>query len=157
VSGETNLLHEMFALVRGIDRVHSSGQLIVRSGVQLERVLHPVVMTVAELQPIRITELAVAMALDSSTVSRHAARLQQMGLLQRTVDPDDGRASLLTLSAEGRRIHAALMGAWAGILAEQLEAAGSGSADDLAAQLRKVSAALELLAVPGENRSRLEP
>ena len=147
-TGEAELLHEMFALVRGIDRVHSSGQLISRAGVTLERGLHPVVMTVAELAPVRTTELATAMALDSSTVSRHAARLQRLGLLERVVDPDDGRASLLMLSERGRELHAALTGTWSEILAEQLQAAGSGAATDLATQLRKVAAALELIPLP---------
>ena len=88
----------MLALVRGIDRVHSSGALSDRSGVTLERGLHPVVMTIAKLEPVRTTDLAAALALKTSTISRHLARLEQLGLVQRTADPADARASLLTLS-----------------------------------------------------------
>jgi DNA-binding MarR family transcriptional regulator len=147
--GEGRLLDAMLALVRGIDRVHSSGVLVERSGIRLERGLHPVVMTIAKLQPVRTTELASALALKNSTVSRHLARLEQLGLVQRTGDPADARASLLTLSDEGRRLHAVLVGAWEEILSEQLAQAGSADAGALADQLHQVAHALELLPLHG--------
>ena len=149
-AGEARLLDAMLALVRGIDRVHSSGALSDRSGVTLERGLHPVVMTIAKLQPVRTTELASALALKSSTVSRHIARLQRLGLVERTGDPADARASLLTLSDAGRRTHAVLTGAWEEILAEQLALADSGDAGALAEALDKVARAFELLPVPSD-------
>jgi DNA-binding MarR family transcriptional regulator len=149
-AGEAQLLDAMLALVRGIDRVHSSGVLVERSGVTLERGLHPVVMTIAKLEPLRTTELAAALALKSSTVSRHIARLEQLGLVRRTGDPADARASLLTLSDAGRRTHAVLTGAWEEILGEQLALAGSGNAGGLADELDKVARALELLPIPSD-------
>jgi DNA-binding MarR family transcriptional regulator len=149
-AGEARLLDAMLALVRGIDRVHSSGALSDRSGVTLERGLHPVVMTIAKLEPVRTTELAAALALKSSTVSRHIARLERLGLVQRTGDPADARASLLTLSDAGRRTHAVLNEAWEQILAEQLALAGSGDAGALAGELDKVARAFELLPIPSD-------
>jgi DNA-binding MarR family transcriptional regulator len=145
---QSDLLAALLALVRGIDRVHSSGALVDRSGVRLERGLHPVLMTIAKLEPVRTTELAAAMALGRSTVSRHAARLDELGLVQRTLDPDDGRASLLALSAEGRRTLVVLSEAWDEILAEQLDSAGSGEPDALANEIQKLVRALELLPMP---------
>lgn len=153
-AGEAQLLDAMLALVRGIDRVHGSGALSDRSGVKLERGLHPVVMTIAKLEPVRTTELAAALALKSSTVSRHIARLEQLGLVQRTVDPADARASLLTLSDAGHSIHGVLTGAWEEILSEQLALAGSGEAGVLARQLEKVARALELLPLAGDADDR---
>lgn len=50
----------------------------------------------------RISELAGCVNLDASTVSRHVAQLQTLGLVERTGDPDDGRASLLGITTEGR-------------------------------------------------------
>jgi DNA-binding MarR family transcriptional regulator len=147
---QSELLSALLALVRGLDRVHSSGELVKRSGVQLERGLHPVLMTIAALEPIRTTDLATALALKSSTVSRHAARLEQLGLLERTVDPDDGRASLLALSAQGRNALEVLSEAWDQILGEQLELAGSGEPQALAAEIHKLVRALDLLPVPGD-------
>lgn len=145
---QSELLAAIIGLVRGIDHVHSSGALARRSGVRLERGLHPVLMTIGKLEPIRTADLAVALALRSPTVSRHVTRLEEMGLVQRTVDPDDGRASLLQSSAQGRRTLALLGNAWDEILAEQLALVGGGEPDAMAAELQKLVRALELL--PGE-------
>lgn len=153
-AGEAELLDAMLALVRGIDRVHSSGTLSDRSGVILERGLHPVVMTIAKLEPVRTTDLAAALALKSSTISRHIARLEQLGLVQRTADQADARASLLALSDTGRHTHAVLTRAWEEILAEQLALAGSGEAGALARQLDQVTRALELLPLPSDADDR---
>jgi len=54
-------------------------------------------------QPMRVTELAGCMNLDTSTVSRHIAQLDRAGLVVRTPDPDDGRAHRVELSSQGRR------------------------------------------------------
>lgn len=153
-AGEAQLLDAMLALVRGIDRVHSSGALGDRSGVKLDRGLHPVVMTIAKLEPVRTSELAAALALKSSTVSRHIARLEQLGLVKRTGDPADARASLLALSDAGHRTHVVLIGAWGEILAAQLALAGSGEAGVLARQLDKVARAFELLPLQGDTGDR---
>lgn len=51
--------------------------------------------------PIRASELAAAMSADTSTTSRHVARLVEDGLVRREPDPDDGRACLLELTGEG--------------------------------------------------------
>ena len=48
-------------------------------------------------------DLAAECALDPSTVSRAVAALVRAGLVVRTADPDDGRASVLTATETGRR------------------------------------------------------
>ena len=50
----------------------------------------------------RITTLAASTQLDTSTVSRHVTQLEQSGLVERSKDPDDGRAQLIGLTEEGR-------------------------------------------------------
>jgi DNA-binding MarR family transcriptional regulator len=52
--------------------------------------------------PLRLSALAAALDLDASTVSRQVRQLEDRGLLERTSDPDDGRASQVALSEEGR-------------------------------------------------------
>jgi DNA-binding MarR family transcriptional regulator len=47
-------------------------------------------------------ELAARTGLDPSTVSRAAAPLVGLGLVERRADPDDGRVSVLALTAAGR-------------------------------------------------------
>jgi DNA-binding MarR family transcriptional regulator len=51
--------------------------------------------------PLRASDLVVRLGLDKSTVSRQVASLVALGLVDRTADPDDGRAQVLTPSAEG--------------------------------------------------------
>ncbi|GIE20348.1 hypothetical protein Ahu01nite_034500 [Winogradskya humida] len=50
-----------------------------------------------------LKDLAVRCSLDPSTVSRSVAALVRSGLVDRAADPVDGRASVLALSAHGRR------------------------------------------------------
>jgi DNA-binding MarR family transcriptional regulator len=52
--------------------------------------------------PVRLTTLGAVFALDISTVSRQVAALAADGLVERTTDPTDRRANLVTLSARGR-------------------------------------------------------
>jgi DNA-binding MarR family transcriptional regulator len=51
--------------------------------------------------PLRASDLVLRLGLDKSTVSRQVASLVALGLVDRTADPDDGRAQVLTPSAEG--------------------------------------------------------
>ncbi len=51
----------------------------------------------------RLSDLAAKVELDASTVSRQIKQLEDKGLVERAPDPDDGRASLIQLSNEGRR------------------------------------------------------
>jgi DNA-binding MarR family transcriptional regulator len=50
----------------------------------------------------RLTDLARALWLDKSTVTRQVATIEAAGLAVRVPDPSDGRASLVGLSDEGR-------------------------------------------------------
>lgn len=57
--------------------------------------------TISSRGPLRVTELATCSNLDTSTVSRHVAALDRSGLVERTPDPDDGRAQRIQLTAAG--------------------------------------------------------
>lgn len=50
-----------------------------------------------------LKDLAAHNHLDPSTVSRSVAALVKAGLVARSADPDDGRASVLTLTSPGRK------------------------------------------------------
>lgn len=52
--------------------------------------------------PVRMSDLASYACLDLSTVSRHLRGLEEQGLVTRSPDPADGRATLLDLSDSGR-------------------------------------------------------
>lgn len=53
--------------------------------------------------PMRLSALAAMLELDASTVSRHVRHLEDRGLLERTSDPDDGRASMVAVTRRGGR------------------------------------------------------
>jgi DNA-binding MarR family transcriptional regulator len=55
-------------------------------------------------QPLRVSELAKCMDLDSSTVSRHIRNLEDEGYLSRADDPGDRRATRVALTDRGRAI-----------------------------------------------------
>jgi DNA-binding MarR family transcriptional regulator len=59
---------------------------------------------VDRLAPVRMSDLAAHACLDQSTVSRHLRGLEEHGLVTRSPDPDDGRATLLDLSDDGRDV-----------------------------------------------------
>jgi DNA-binding MarR family transcriptional regulator len=58
---------------------------------------------VEELGPMRASDLAAALNLDASTISRQTHKLVDAGLIERTIDPVDGRACLLAVSERGRQ------------------------------------------------------
>jgi DNA-binding MarR family transcriptional regulator len=51
--------------------------------------------------PLRASDLVLRLGLDKSTVSRQIGTLVELGLVDRAADPADGRAQVLTPSAEG--------------------------------------------------------
>lgn len=71
--------------------------------------------------PVRLSELAETVELDLSTVSRQMRDLVAMGLVDKVPDPDDGRASLLSLSDRGRAVLGAVSEARRQALAEVID------------------------------------
>jgi DNA-binding MarR family transcriptional regulator len=53
--------------------------------------------------PARLTDLAEFFGVGKGTMSRQLRQLERLGLVSRTPDPADGRASLLDLTDEGHR------------------------------------------------------
>jgi DNA-binding MarR family transcriptional regulator len=56
-----------------------------------------------EKGPQRVGEIAQALGTDPSTVSRKVTALVDAGLVERRVDPDDGRAHLLAATSAGEQ------------------------------------------------------
>lgn len=99
--------HEAFVRVE-----REIGLLLRRSraiSARLARELHPdldgaaygLLALLQDAGPLRASELVLRLGLDKSTVSRQLASLVDLGLVDRAPDPDDGRAQVLTPSAEG--------------------------------------------------------
>jgi len=93
-TAEDALLSLMMALGRRL-RQKQPGDVIDYSA-------FPILKLLLHQGPMRLSALAQALRLDASTVSRHARQLEDRGLLERTDDPDDGRASRVEVSEAGR-------------------------------------------------------
>jgi DNA-binding MarR family transcriptional regulator len=77
-----------------------------RSAIALDARLEPagylIRATIVTKGSVRARELATAHGMDKATVSRQVRSLHELGLIERTTDPDDARAQLLRPSPEGR-------------------------------------------------------
>ena len=74
----------------------------------VDRRTYPVLSGLSRLGPRSAARLAEEVGIDRSGASRYADRLEAAGLLTRSPDPADGRATLLTLTPEGRATATAL-------------------------------------------------
>jgi DNA-binding MarR family transcriptional regulator len=63
----------------------------------------PMLLRIAEGRPVRASVLVDEFKMDKSAVSRHVQHLEELGLVERTPDPEDGRATLLSVTAEAAR------------------------------------------------------
>lgn len=52
---------------------------------------------------LRLTEIADELRIEAPAVTRKAQQLERLGLIARTQDPEDGRATRLGLTPTGRR------------------------------------------------------
>lgn len=77
------------------------GRLTADLGDGIDAATYPVISGLARLGPTTAAELAAAIGIDRSVVSRHASRLEQAGLVTRGAHPDDRRATVLALSGSG--------------------------------------------------------
>lgn len=97
---------------------------------------------IAACGPVRGSEVGCALQIDKAAVSRYAQHLLDLGLVDREPDPDDGRASLLTVSAEGGRRVDAIDEARRGALAERFSAWSDHDLAHLADVLGRYNATL---------------
>ena len=100
-------LHEAF-----VELEREIGLLLRRSraiSARLAGELHPdldgaaygLLSLLQDTGPLRASDLVARIGLDKSTVSRQISHLVDLGLVDRAADPVDGRAQVLTPSAEG--------------------------------------------------------
>ncbi len=103
----TDRLHRSLIFVADfVNRHDIDARIIAASGVKLDRALFPLLSRVAMRPDFTVAELANVVGRDHSTVSRQIVKLEQLGLIDRTVDPTDSRARRLTLSDQGKAMMA---------------------------------------------------
>lgn len=103
----TDRLHRSLISVADLVNRHDiDARIIAASGVKLDRALFPLLARVAIRPEINVAELANVVGRDHSTVSRQIVKLEQLGLIDRNVDPADSRARRLRLSPDGKAMMA---------------------------------------------------
>ena len=70
-------------------------------GDTLDHSAHVVLFALRCNGALRLSDLAARLELDASTTSRHVRSLEQLGLVRRSPDPDDGRAFRVELTEQG--------------------------------------------------------
>ncbi len=101
---------------RRADRFHQSIQLDA-CGRPLERAAYGVLARIVSGEPAaRLSALAADLCVDLSTVSRQVAALEAAGLVRRTPDPTDRRASLIEATETGAEVFARNREKWLGAL-----------------------------------------
>lgn len=87
------MLAPLHAVSTGLSRVIAGKSMVNRL---------VVLQTVAHAAPIRPSALAEAVNLHQSQITRQVQALEEEGLLQRSSDTDDRRASSVTVTEQGR-------------------------------------------------------
>ena len=95
----TALERALVRVARAVGRLDLPGQA---AGVSLGKEAYWMLVRVDEFGPMRSSDLAAALKVDASAISRQTHKLVAAGLLERTIDQVDGRACLLTVSERGR-------------------------------------------------------
>jgi len=92
----------LMRLMRLFERMQSAQQAVGPD--TIERATYHLLVHLVKVGPQRAGALAEAVHSDPSTISRQVGHLVKLGYVERTADPDDGRATLLAATAEGTRV-----------------------------------------------------
>jgi DNA-binding MarR family transcriptional regulator len=95
------LEHEMGVLVRRIRRQIAERARMVHP--ELSPVAYSMLMALNDSGPQRASDLVELFAIDKGAVSRQVSALLELGLIERTPDPEDRRAAILAITDEGIR------------------------------------------------------
>lgn len=90
---------QLLRLTRRSQAVHvrtSTGEVV------LERSSYGILCLILDEGPQRLGTIASTFALDPSTITRQVQAVERAGLAEKSVDPSDRRASLLSLTEQGR-------------------------------------------------------
>jgi len=96
-----DLEHEMGVLVRRIRRLIAERARMVHP--ELSPVAYSMLMALNDSGPRRASDLVDIFSIDKGAVSRQVGALLELGLIERSPDPEDRRAAILAITEEGSR------------------------------------------------------
>jgi DNA-binding MarR family transcriptional regulator len=132
------LVHRIFDLQRAVRCVAAASLRGQEPGPALQGVLR----FVGEGES-RATRLAERLGVSAPVLSRHIAELEEQGYVIRRQDPDDGRAQLVALTAEGARKLRRIEEQRTAALQDYLSEWSQEDAEDTAQTLRKLTESLK--------------
>ena len=107
-------------LVRAGRSARLQNRVVADSGLSVDAAAYGVLRALGDEGPLSMTSLARALSVEVSTMSRHVARLERDGFVERGHHPGDGRVVVLGLSDAGRSALTALRAARRRLFAELL-------------------------------------
>lgn len=134
------LEQEVAVLVRRVRRVIGHRARAVHP--DLQPVSYLMLGYVSNHGPIRASELRAVFDMDKGAVSRQVQHLLDLGLVDRAPDPEDGRATLISITDDGVRRLGDVSEHRRKLLAERLDDWTAGDLEQLAVLLSRYNAAL---------------
>lgn len=117
----SRLLGSLSTLILVWDSPALQGEILARSGETLDQPAHQALRHLLAWGPTRPSVLAGALGTGASNVSKIIGRLHQDGLVARTADVADRRASLITLTPHGEQAARGVYALGDRMIAEVLE------------------------------------
>jgi DNA-binding MarR family transcriptional regulator len=100
----TDLYETLLEMLTQLNRPRFHALLLERAGVSLDRALFPLLSRIDLAGPLGVVELAEAVKLSHSTVSRQVMKLESLGLVERRPSVKDNRVREAALTDEGRQM-----------------------------------------------------
>lgn len=105
ISEQMKTLHgALIRIVSALNRPRNDEKLIADAGIQLDRALFSILISIERLGPIGVVELAECAGRDYTTVSRQVAKLEKLGLVIRQHNVIDRRIREAVISPTGKAI-----------------------------------------------------
>lgn len=146
VSGRDESLRELErevgVLIRRIKRVIGERARAVHEELQPSSYL--MLSWLVDQGPVRASAMVESFNIDKGAISRQLQHLDELGLIDRTPDPDDGRATLVSASAEGVRRLADVTAGRRRLLDERLGDWSQAELDGFVGQLGRYNRALNV-------------
>ena len=103
ISRQLRSLHDsLLIIVSTMNRPQRDEEMVRKAGINLDRALFPLLVTVERKGPIGVVELADRIGRDYSTVSRQVAKLESAGLVARVESATDRRLREAVITPQGK-------------------------------------------------------
>jgi DNA-binding MarR family transcriptional regulator len=117
----SELLANLSALILLWDSPAFQGEILAKTGESIDQQSHQTLRHLLAWGPMRPTQLSEVLATGASHVSKIVRRLEGDGLVERTTDPSDGRATLIRLTDAGEEAARSVYALGDRMIAEVLE------------------------------------